>query len=105
MDYARETDRPSDRSLLQYALCIQTAEQHRTGNMKLVLDNNEISQKQLSKQVQNVCIVYACLAVKRNAGIVSTDAKYAAAARGYDRSLFHFFLDGRGTTTSCSDCG
>ena len=95
---------PIRQKLLQYALRIQTVEQHDTGNMnldkviplplkctdyvktalKLVVDNNDISQKQLLKQVQNVCIVYACLAVKRNAGIVSTDAKYAAAAKGYE---------------------
>lgn len=37
----------------------------------------------MAKQLQNVCIVYACLAVKRNAGIVGTDAKLAAAAQGY----------------------
>ena len=87
-----------------YALCLQTAEQHGTGTtnldkvlplsldfteyvktaMKFVVDNPNISQKQLLKQVQNVCIVYACLAVKRNAGIVSTDAKHAAATRGYE---------------------
>ena len=60
--------------------------------MKLVVDNTDISQKQLLKQVQNVCIVYACLAVKRNAGIVSTDAKHAAAGRGYGEiSVAAFF--------------
>ena len=39
----------------------------------------------LFKHLQNVCIVYACLAVKRNAGIVSTEAIHAAAAKGYNR--------------------
>ncbi|CAB1110555.1 unnamed protein product [Ectocarpus sp. CCAP 1310/34] len=39
--------------------------------------------RQVLKHLQNVCIVYACLAVKRNAGIVSTQAKHAAAAQGY----------------------
>lgn len=50
--------------------------------MGLLLDN-DISKKQLLKHLQNVCIVYACLGVKRNAGILSTEAKYAEAAKGY----------------------
>ncbi|CAB1097477.1 unnamed protein product [Ectocarpus sp. CCAP 1310/34] len=42
-----------------------------------------LTDAKLLKHLQNVCIVYACLAVKRNAGIVSTQAKHAAAAQGY----------------------
>jgi len=52
---------------------------------KLLLDNDDISQKQLLVHMQSVCIVCACLAVKRNAGIVGTDAKRAAAAEGYEQ--------------------
>ncbi|CAB1100097.1 unnamed protein product [Ectocarpus sp. CCAP 1310/34] len=42
-----------------------------------------LTDTKLLKHLQNVCIVYACLAVKRNAGIVSTQAKHAAVAKGY----------------------
>ncbi|CAB1103992.1 unnamed protein product [Ectocarpus sp. CCAP 1310/34] len=42
-----------------------------------------LTDAKLLKHLQNVCIVYACLAVKRNAGIVSTQAKHAAAPQGY----------------------
>ncbi|CAN0372970.1 unnamed protein product [Pylaiella littoralis] len=34
--------------------------------------------------MQSVCIVYACLAVKRNAGILDKESKLAAAAKGYE---------------------
>ncbi|CAM9470219.1 unnamed protein product [Ectocarpus sp. 4 AP-2014] len=44
---------------------------------------NGLTDAKFLKHLQNVCIVYACLAVKRNAGIVSTQAKHAAAAKGY----------------------
>lgn len=63
-----------------------------TTSAKLILDNDDITQKQLLKQMQNVCIVYACLAVKRNAGIVGTDAKHAAAATGYKEIAVPGFL-------------
>ncbi|CAB1107341.1 unnamed protein product [Ectocarpus sp. CCAP 1310/34] len=42
-----------------------------------------LTDAKLLKHLQNGCIVYACLAVKRNAGIVSTQARHAAAAQGY----------------------
>lgn len=51
--------------------------------MKLVLEGWGKNRKQLLLHMQNVCATYACLAVKRNAGIVGTDAKHAAAARCY----------------------
>ncbi|CAB1108003.1 unnamed protein product [Ectocarpus sp. CCAP 1310/34] len=41
-----------------------------------------LTDAKLLKHLQNACIVYTCLAVKRNAGIVSTQAKHAAAAQG-----------------------
>ncbi|CAB1105946.1 unnamed protein product [Ectocarpus sp. CCAP 1310/34] len=53
------------------------------GTLELLLGGKGLSQIKLLKHLQNVCIVYACLAVKRNAGIVSTEAKYKAAAKGY----------------------
>ena len=53
------------------------------GTLELLLGGEGLSQIKLLKHLQNVCIVYACLAVKRNAGIVSTQAKDAAAAQGY----------------------
>ncbi|CAN0125262.1 unnamed protein product [Ascophyllum nodosum] len=46
----------------------------------------------LLKHLQNVCIVYACLAVKRNAGIVNIEAKHAAAAKAFkDIAVLGFF--------------
>ncbi|CBJ30443.1 hypothetical protein Esi_0193_0009 [Ectocarpus siliculosus] len=51
-----------------------------------------LTDAKLLKHLQNVCIVYACLTVKRNAGIVSTQAKHAAAAKGYkDIAVLGFF--------------
>ena len=51
--------------------------------LKILVEEARITPPKLLKHLQNVCIVYACLAVKRNAGIVSTEAKYKAAAKGY----------------------
>lgn len=51
--------------------------------MQLLLEDTKQTPVKTIKQLQNVCIVYACLAVKRNAGIVGSDAKLAAAAQGY----------------------
>ena len=46
----------------------------------------------LLKHLRSVCIVYACLAVKRNGRIVSTQAKHAAVAKGYkDIAVPSFF--------------
>ncbi|CAB1104272.1 unnamed protein product [Ectocarpus sp. CCAP 1310/34] len=66
-----------------------------------------LTDAKLLKHLQNVCIVYACLAVKRNAGIVSTQAKHAASAQGYkDIAVPGFSSGSRKTWTrrvsSCS---
>ena len=111
VDYARETDHLSDRDLLRAMFTRSRAAWHRYRDfrqdayrqqsstaqyvktaLKLVVDNTDTSQKQLLQQIQNVCIVYAFLAVKRNAGIVSTDAKHAAAARGYEEIAYPGFF-------------
>ena len=46
-------------------------------------EEGHMTPSKLLKHLQNVCIVYAFLSVKLNAGIVSTEAKHAAAAKGY----------------------
>ncbi|CAM9655205.1 unnamed protein product, partial [Hapterophycus canaliculatus] len=51
--------------------------------ISLLLDDTKQTKIKVTKHLQNVCIVYACLAVKRNAGVVGNDAKHAAAAKGY----------------------
>ncbi|CAN0399169.1 unnamed protein product, partial [Pylaiella littoralis] len=53
-------------------------------SINLALENKKLfTVKQQMLFIQNVCIVYSCLAVKRNAGVVGTEAKRAAAAQGY----------------------
>lgn len=67
-------------------LPLEYNEYAKTAN-KLLLDNNDMTQQKLTKILQNVCLIYACLGVKRNAGIVGSDAKYASAAQRSERPL------------------
>ena len=50
--------------------------------MDLILDS-EVSKKVLMKQGQNVCIVYSCLGVERNAGTKSTAERYAEVCKAF----------------------
>ena len=57
------------------------------------LDNNDYMTKpRVLKLLQEVCIVYACLAVKRNDGVVGEKAKHNDAARGYQDIVVPGFL-------------
>jgi len=51
--------------------------------IRLLLDQEKVTQKQLLKHIQNVAVVYACLGVKRNGSVLGTEAKYTAAAAGF----------------------
>lgn len=50
--------------------------------MELVLDGG-VTQKVLQKQLQNVCVVYSSLGIKRNAGIVSMADKRREVCKGF----------------------
>ncbi|CAN0072073.1 unnamed protein product, partial [Pylaiella littoralis] len=63
-------------------LPLEYSEYVKTAAKLVLLDNEDITQKQLLIHMQSVCIVYACLAVKRNAGILDKESKLAAAAKG-----------------------
>lgn len=59
----------------------------------LMLDGKKFMTKaKLLKHLQNVCIVYACLAIKRNDGIVGEKAKHAHAAKGFEEVAVPGFL-------------
>ena len=58
----------------------------------LLAESSFMTKAKLLKHVQNVCIMYACLGVKRNDGCVGEKAKHKDAAEAYRDVVVPFFL-------------
>ena len=55
-------------------------------------ENTYMTRTKILKQLQNVCIVYACLAVKRNHRVIREKAKQKDAATGFQEGAVPGFL-------------